>query len=203
MDAGNHYDYLRIKAEVFPDRTRQVEYISKDGIQRPVKVIRDWIQVRELGSGANGVVWMERANDGALRAVKHLQKSQRVTNYLQELVAMTKLSKVTTPIYLDSDAKFIISFDDDSDWFKDNVFFVQLHGWFESDRTVHIAMEYFPFGDLSKCFQNPLAEDLVCKIGEQLLEGLTRMHELGITHRDLKPQVILGQDCSENATELD
>ncbi|KAL8784511.1 MAG: hypothetical protein Q9195_009021 [Heterodermia aff. obscurata] len=162
---NSHYDYLRIKAEVLPDRTRQVEYISIDGIQRPKKVTRDWIQVRELGSGGHGVVWMERANDGALRAVKHLQKSQRVTSYLQELLTMTKLS-------------------------KDNVFFVQLHGWFESDRNVHIAMEYFPFGDLSTCFHNPLAEGLVKKIGEQLLEGLARMHELGITHRDLKPQNI-------------
>ena len=76
---------------------------------------------------------------------------------------------------------------------------MQLHGWFESDRTVHIPMEYFPLGDLSTCFQNSLAEDLVCKIAEQLLEGLTRMHELGITHRDLKPQVQLDQYSSENA----
>lgn len=80
---------------------------------------------------------------------------------------------------------------------------MQLHGWFESDRTVHIAMEYFPFGDLSTCFRNPLAEDLVKRIAQQLLEGLTRMHELGITHRDLKPQVNLSQDSIENITEID
>ena len=104
MDAGSHYDYLRIKAEVLPDRTRQVEYISADGKQRPKKVIRDWIQVRELGSGANGVVWMERADDGAVRAVKHLQKSQRVTNYLQELVTMAKLSKVIILLMSDTDS---------------------------------------------------------------------------------------------------
>ena len=96
MDLDSHYDYLRIKAEVLPDRTRQTEYISTDGIQRPKKVTRDWMQVRELGSGGNGVVWMERADDGALRAVKHVQKSQRVNNYLHELKAMSKLSKVIT-----------------------------------------------------------------------------------------------------------
>ena len=50
-------------------------------------------------------------------------------------------------------------------------------------------MEYFPYGDLSTCFPEPLEESLVGEIGEQLLEGLARMHELGITHRDLKPQV--------------
>ena len=56
-------------------------------------------------------------------------------------------------------------------------------------------MEYFPSGDLSTCFPNPLDEGLVKNIGEQLLEGLTRMHELGIAHRDLKPQVKLGQEA--------
>ena len=96
MDLDSHYDHLRIKAEVLPDRTRQTEYISTDGMQRPKKVTRDWMQVRELGSGGNGVVWMERADDGTLRAVKHVQKSQRVASYLHELKAMTKLSKVIT-----------------------------------------------------------------------------------------------------------
>ena len=104
MDLGSHYDYLRIKAEVLPGRTRQVEYISTDGKQRPKKITRDWIQVRELGSGGNGVVCLEQATDGALRAVKHLQKSRRVSGYLQELVAMTKLSKVTTSFISDAES---------------------------------------------------------------------------------------------------
>ena len=104
VDVGSHYDYLKIKAEVLPDRTRHVEYISTDGVQKPKKIIRDWVQVRELGSGAHGVVWMEQADNGALRAVKHLQKSQRVSSYLREVVAMTKLSKVTTSFISDTES---------------------------------------------------------------------------------------------------
>ena len=96
MDLGGQSDYLRLKAEILPDRTRHVEYIAKDNLHRPTKVTRDWLQVRELGSGGNGVVWLEQANDGALRAVKQVQKSKSVSSYLQELLTMTKLSKVIT-----------------------------------------------------------------------------------------------------------
>lgn len=68
---------------------------------------------------------------------------------------------------------------------------MHLLGWFESTNNIHIAMEYFPRGDLYQCFKHPLRENTVQDIGEQLLQGLARMHELGITHRDLKPQVCL------------
>ena len=111
MDLSSQSDYLKLKAEIFPDRTRHVEYISTDNSHRPRKVTRDWLQVRELGSGGNGVVWLERANDGALRAVKQLQKSKNVSSYLQELLTMTKLSKVITlcsSIYAWLDSRMLI-----------------------------------------------------------------------------------------------
>ena len=72
---------------------------------------------------------------------------------------------------------------------------MQLFGWFESQHIVYISMEYFQYGDLYTCYQDSLPEQLVRKVAEQLLEGLERMHELGITHRDLKPQV-----CSNELT---
>jgi serine/threonine protein kinase len=52
-------------------------------------------------------------------------------------------------------------------------------------------MEYFQYGDLYKFILNsgPCTESSVKMIMMQLLEGLNIMHELGFTHRDLKPQV--------------
>jgi serine/threonine protein kinase len=53
-------------------------------------------------------------------------------------------------------------------------------------------MEYFPLGDLYKVIT---ASDRKCTeedaqyIASQLLYWLQIMHGLGITHRDLKPQV--------------
>jgi serine/threonine protein kinase len=51
-------------------------------------------------------------------------------------------------------------------------------------------MEYCHLGDISQCYPNPLPETVTRCICEQLLEALAILHELGITHRDVKPQVI-------------
>jgi serine/threonine protein kinase len=52
-------------------------------------------------------------------------------------------------------------------------------------------MEYFQNGDLHKVIENfgPCTESGAKRITMQLLEGLDVMHEMGFTHRDLKPQV--------------
>jgi serine/threonine protein kinase len=52
-------------------------------------------------------------------------------------------------------------------------------------------MEYFQDGDLHKFISNfgPCTESGAKRITMQLLEGLEVMHEMGFTHRDLKPQV--------------
>ncbi|KAL9622240.1 MAG: hypothetical protein Q9160_003423 [Pyrenula sp. 1 TL-2023] len=52
-------------------------------------------------------------------------------------------------------------------------------------------MEYLPLGDIATCFKEPLPEPVVKAIGVQVLEGLAKMHEMGFTHRDIKPQNIL------------
>jgi len=50
-------------------------------------------------------------------------------------------------------------------------------------------MEYLHLGDLYKCYKEPLSEPEVKDVAKQLLEGLKKMHGMGITHRDIKPQV--------------
>lgn len=67
--------------------------------------------------------------------------------------------------------------------------FVHFHGWFLSKDYLYLAMEYCSFGDVSKCFPDPLCEVETRRICEQLLEGLVVLHEMGIAHRDIKPQV--------------
>lgn len=64
-------------------------------------------------------------------------------------------------------------------------------GWFENVESIFIAMEYFRYGDLHKFIGDtgPCQESGAKIITAQLLEGLKVMHEMGFTHRDLKPQV--------------
>jgi len=56
---------------------------------------------------------------------------------------------------------------------------------------VYIAMEYMPIGDISKALVNAYRwnESDTKVVIRQLLRGLVVMHEAGITHRDLKPEV--------------
>jgi serine/threonine protein kinase len=49
---------------------------------------------------------------------------------------------------------------------------------------------YFPYGDLENYITQGIAEDGTKVICAQLLEGLSFMHRIGFTHRDLKPQVL-------------
>ena len=56
---------------------------------------------------------------------------------------------------------------------------------------MYIAMEYIPMGDMSQSFADGYRwnESDTKVVIKQLLHGLVIMHEEGITHRDLKPEV--------------
>lgn len=67
--------------------------------------------------------------------------------------------------------------------------FVSFFGWFESDRNIFLAMEYFENGDLAQHIPTISTEDEVRQITTDLLDGLRIMHAERFAHRDLKPQV--------------
>lgn len=64
-------------------------------------------------------------------------------------------------------------------------------GWFEDHDTLYIAMEYLEMGDLRRHIGKPLPQKTVQGIAKQLLAGLDVMHQKGIAHRDIKPEVQL------------
>jgi tRNA A-37 threonylcarbamoyl transferase component Bud32 len=66
---------------------------------------------------------------------------------------------------------------------------VLLYGWYENNDSVFLAMEYFPHGDLEDYITRGITEDNAKMICAQLVDGLSLMHSIGFTHRDLKPQV--------------
>jgi len=69
--------------------------------------------------------------------------------------------------------------------------FVKFRSSCEDDYFVYIAMEYIPIGDMSKIFEQNYrwGESDTKVVIEQLLHGLAMMHNAGIAHLHLKPEV--------------
>lgn len=75
--------------------------------------------------------------------------------------------------------------------FQHKHLFVELFGWYENKSNIFIAMEYMAGGDLSGYIKNLEQARASAKvITKQILEGLKVIHDQGICHRDLKPQVL-------------
>ncbi len=74
----------------------------------------------------------------------------------------------------------------------------------EEEETPYITMEYVPGEDLKSFIRKKgkLAEEETIAIAKQVCEGLAEAHELGVIHRDLKPQNIMIDEKS-NAKVMD
>lgn len=72
--------------------------------ERRVKEVSTWTEVRLLGSGAFGSVWLEQKKEGGqLRAVKKLRRELLMrTGFSQELVALVTLADVRTRVPIES-----------------------------------------------------------------------------------------------------
>jgi serine/threonine protein kinase/Tfp pilus assembly protein PilF len=74
----------------------------------------------------------------------------------------------------------------------------------EEEGTPYITMEYVKGEDLKSSIRKKgaFSEKLAVSIAKQVCEGLAEAHELGVVHRDLKPQNIM-IDESGNAKVMD
>ena len=66
---------------------------------------------------------------------------------------------------------------------------MQFRGLHTDKTYVYIIMDYMKLGDLGRYIDFIWEEDDTKFVVQQLLSGLSFMHENGITHRDLKPPV--------------
>jgi serine/threonine/tyrosine protein kinase RAD53 len=98
-----------------------------------------------------------------VRAVKQVQKHSTAWDYKTEIAAMARVRPF--PQY-----------------------FAYMHGWYENNAWVYLAMDFFELGDLSRHLTECIPENQVKSISRQLCHGLLEMHRMGFTHRDLKPQ---------------
>ncbi|CAI6340743.1 unnamed protein product [Periconia digitata] len=133
-----------------------------------------WIRIRELGRGGCGTVWLEKCDKvrediPSLRAVKQIRVDARQpVDPSKELEAFAKFSQP-----------------------RFEPFFVKSFGWFATSDSIFITSMYHELGDLDGFLQQPLPEVEARLIAEQLLEGLSHMHDNGFVHRDLKPKWVV------------
>ena len=159
---------LTIETRSFSDRARRV---------RQATAVTKWRNTTCLGQGSSGVVWLQQEDEvpDKCRAIKEIRKgtpsAPLPVDYRRELLALGRLSK------------------------REDLF-VRFLGWYESNQSVYLAMEYFDQGDLGQHLSAPLAEDEVRVISKQLSEGLAVLHGQNWAHRDLKPPNIFVVDTS-------
>lgn len=70
---------------------------------------------------------------------------------------------------------------------------VKLYSYYEDTENYYLVMELVPGGDLMDfvAANGAIGEDATQVITKQILDGIAYVHELGISHRDLKPDNIL------------
>jgi serine/threonine protein kinase len=131
-------------------------------------------------------VFLEESQLGKLRVVKKVATKDQL-NWRSELDAMGRVCQSTEYGCL---AAACLKRPDINLYSNLNSkqLFVDFIGWFPSRDRVCLVMEYCPYGDLSKCYPKAVSEIDAWCICAQLLEGLAVLHNLGIVHRDIKPQ---------------
>ncbi|KAJ5202367.1 Tetratricopeptide-like helical [Penicillium cf. viridicatum] len=154
--------------------------LSHDGEHQPE--VQKWRREQGIGAGGGGKVFLE---------VLEIQPSEagQPAKYKFRAVKEIARSGVTDQTYK-RELKAIFNFSQK----KYNDLFVESYGWFHTDDTVFIAMEYFKNGDLGQHLQHlgrPLPVLEAQQIAIQILEGLYFMHSEGFTHRALKPANLL------------
>ncbi|VUC31865.1 unnamed protein product, partial [Clonostachys rosea] len=158
--------------------------IHTHGTSRRAKQAEEiWTHQKTLGHGGFGSVQLQanqskREGSTRLRVVKSIIVSEEEVDknrdfYVRELEAIIKFFQA-----------------------RYGELFVKSFGWFTSESTLYIAMEYFEIGDLqkfldNKCKNHRVPEYQAHEIASQVLDALARMHEENFTHRDVKPANIL------------
>ncbi|KAK3934775.1 Serine/threonine-protein kinase RAD53 [Diplogelasinospora grovesii] len=145
-----------------------------DGIPRAWNGSNKYNRVGEIGKGAFAVVYKVTSKfDGLPYAAKELDKRKFIKNGVLDQKVENEM-KIMQKIKHSN----IVQYVEHLDW---------------DDRLLILIMEYVPGGDLGRLIadQGPLSESDTKTIARQLLDALGYLHEMNITHRDVKPDNIL------------
>lgn len=190
----------KIETEVLGTETKHVFFApGKSAKERQVRKEEIWVREECLGQGAFGIVHRERCHEGErkdkVRAVKEIKKrvaAGEELDYTRELEAIVKFSNprvCAQSVLLVQSFELWANCSPLTDQYSHC--FVSSDGWYETEASVFISMEYLELRDLQRYLTEPLHESDAREITAQVLEGLQIMHENDFVHRDLKPGNIM------------
>nr|CEG02322.1 unnamed protein product [Fusarium pseudograminearum CS3220] len=135
-----------------------------------------WREQEEIGRGGQATVHLQTCVRGSRHFTKRVVKKIRLENF-------------DSRRFYERELEAIIKFSHD----RYSRYFVKSLGWYISSSMLHIAMEYFPTGNLHSYIETyeGLSEGECQQITSQVLSGIALMHEQGFAHRDVKPKNIL------------
>jgi hypothetical protein len=78
----------------------------------------------------------------------------------------------------------------------DHINIVRTYDLFETDKKIHIVMEYMKGGMLFNAIEDGIifSEPDVAQLMREILHGVMYLHDHGIVHRDIKPENVLCTD---------
>ena len=134
------------------------------------KIIRDYLILETLGSGAYGIVYkVRKKTEEIFYVIKQIPlfslNNDQINDVKQEAKILSTINSKYLVKYFDS---------------------------FEENNNLYIVMEYCDNGDLSHFLENHqktnliLKEEIIWKIFIKITIGLSAIHKLKILHRDLK-----------------
>ena len=169
-------------------------------------VLREYVIEAAIGQGGFGVVYRARH--------RYLDTLVALKEYLPAMVAVRAEGMVcphsqsVTADYEEGLRRFI----EEARrlvQFRSHPGVVTCIDFFEERGTAYLAMEYedgLPLSELlmkREADANPLSEEELLRLAEQLLESLTAVHEAGVLHRDIKPSNILVRRSDERPVLID
>ena len=134
------------------------------------KMIRDYIILETLGSGAYGIVYKaHKRSQDFLYVIKQIPLFSLNNDQINDVKQEAKILSTIN-------SKYVVKYYDS----------------FEENNNLYIVMEYCDNGDLSHFLENRkktnilLKEEIIWKIFIKITIGLSQIHKLKILHRDLK-----------------
>ncbi len=169
-------------------------------------VLREYVVETVIGRGGYGVVY--RARDRYLGRVVALKEYFPTMLAVRTEGTVRPRNRCETSDYEDGLRRFL----EEArrlEQFRSHPGVVTCLGFFKERGTAYLAMEYedgLPLSELlmnREADANPLSEEELLRLAEQLIESLAAVHEAGVLHRDIKPSNILVRRSDERPVLID